>query len=162
MWENAQAIELWIRNLGSSHSNLVKEKVIPALPLKRLYEDSHSLEIEPCNGVELTFWFETQRLEAINITLISQDPEKLPAYSGKLPAPFNDLSNYREVHAKLGEPFKNRKGMSWEQDDKTFSIGGWDFYELDESLNSNCQVEFQYDEKLNVSLLTFSVFDRES
>jgi len=161
MWDNAQAIELWIRNLGKSHSCLVQNKVIPALPLKRLYENSHSLEVEPCPGVELSFWFETQRFEAINITVISQGPDAIPAYSGELPAPYTGLSSQSEVWAKLGEPYKSNGAMKFDSN-PPITIGGWDFYDGDSALNDNCQVEFQYDEHLRVNLITFSVFDRES
>ena len=162
MWEDAQAIELWIKNLGKSHSCLVQEKVIPALPLRRLYEDSQSLEIEPCPGIELSFWFETQRFEAIYISLISQDPDVIPAYAGALPSPFDRLKSQGDVHALLGLPFKSREGMTWNDEGRTFIIGGWDFYELGKSINPNCQIEFQYDEHFNIYLLSFAVFDKES
>jgi hypothetical protein len=160
MWENAQAIERWIRNLGKSHSSLVNSGVIPAVPLTRLYEDSQSLEVTPCPGIELSFWFETQRFEALYILRISQDPIKAPPYSGSLPAPFDTLKNQSDVRSVLGEPYRSNGPMSW--DNPTFKIGGWDFYELDESVNSNCQIEFQYDESLVISLLSFSVTDKES
>jgi hypothetical protein len=161
MWENAQAIELWIRNLGKSHSNLVNSGVIPAVPLTRLYEDSQSLEVTPCPGIELSFWFESQRFEAIYIVRISQDPIKAPAYCGSLPAQFDALKTQSDVRDTLGEPYSSRGPMSWEEP-HYFKIGGWDFYELDDKLNSNCQIEFQYNESLEISLLSFSVMDKES
>lgn len=161
MWENAQAIELWIKNLGKSHSSLVNSNIIPALPLEHLYEDSQSLEVQPCSGIELSFWFETQRFEAIYIYLISQDPERFQPYSGPLPMPFDLLKKQKDVHTTLGSPFKSN-GPMLEAETSSFKIGGWDFYELDSSLNPNCQVEFQYDGEMNVYLLSFSVFDKES
>jgi len=162
MWENAQAIELWIRNLGKSHSSLIHENLIPALPLKRLYDDSNSLGIEPCPGVELNFWFETQRFEEVVISLIPLDPSIHPPYSGSLPSPFDRLKSSADVHAEFGKPYKSNGAMAWETDGVSFAIGGWDFYELNENLHPNCQVEFQYDKTLNVSLLSFSLFDKES
>lgn len=161
MWENAQAIELWIKNLGKSHSSLVNSNIIPALPLGRLYDNSQSLEVEPCPGIELSFWFETQRFEAIYIYLISQNPSKALSYSGALPSPFDLLKTQKDVHSTMGVPFKSNGPMTWSEP-AAFKIGGWDFYELDTSLNSNCQVEFQYDEEMNIFLLSFSVFDKES
>jgi hypothetical protein len=161
MWENAQAIERWIRNLGKSHSSLVNSGVIPAVPLTRLYEDSHSLEIIPCDGIELSFWFETQRFEAIYIRRIAQDPIKAPAYSGPLPEPFEVLRTQEDVRAKFGTPYRFNGPMSWDEPGD-FRIGGWDFYELDEHIVPNCQFEFQYSERLEISLLSFSVMDKES
>lgn len=161
MWENAQAIERWIRNLGKSHSSLVNSGVIPAVPLTRLYEDSQSLEVVPCPGIELSFWFESQRFEALYIIKVSQDQTKAPAYSGSLPTPFDALKTQSDVRASLGEPFRSNGPMAWDEP-YSFTIGGWDFYELDEQLNTNCQIEFQYDESLNISLLSFSVADKES
>lgn len=160
MWENAQAIELWIKKLGKSYSNLVNSNLVPAQPLARLYEDSQSLEVEPCQGIELSFWFETQRFEAIYITLISQVPDQEQAYSGTLPPPFDLLKTQVDVRATLGAPYKSKGAESW-IGPPAFKMGGWDFYELDSSLNPNCQVEFQYDQKMNIYLLSFSVFDKE-
>jgi hypothetical protein len=161
MWESAQAIELWIRNLGKSHSSLVKLGVIPAVPLDRLIEDSHSLEVIPCSGIELSFWFESQRFEALHITRISQEPTKAPAYIGSLPKPFDTLRTQLDVRNALGAPYDSREPMSWGEPD-ILRIGGWDYYELDEDLYLNCQIEIQYSENMEVSLLSFSVMDKES
>lgn len=161
MWENAQAIELWIKNLGKSHSSLVQENLIPALPLKRLYDESNSLGIEPCAGIELNFWFETQRFEEIVISLIAQDP-KLPAYGGTLPSPFDTFENDVDVHAEFGEPYKSEPPASWMHGGVTLTTGAWEFYELDEGVYSGCRIEVHYSPEYKVATLCFSVFDKES
>lgn len=162
MWVNAQAIELWIRNLGKSYSDLVLREVIPAVPLSRNYEDSQSLEIEPCPGVELSFWFETQSFDAVYITLKPQEVANANFYQGDLPSPYNQLKTQEDVHHRLGQPYRSRGAMSWKDGETEFKMGGWDFYMTDESLHSSCEVEFQYDEDLQITLIGFSTKNKAS
>jgi hypothetical protein len=159
---NSEAIERWIRHLGKTHDFLVRQNLIPARPLERLYQDSHSLELEPCPGVELVFWFFSQRFEAIYVTLISRLESKLTVYEGKLPLPFTGLRNQTDVHAALGLPYRSNGPMKFECEENSISMGGWDFYGLSCEMNHNLHVEFQYDDNLDISVVVFSVFDRES
>lgn len=161
-WDNSEAIEQWIKHLGKRHDFLVRQNLIPARPLERLHLDSHSLELEPCPGIELVFWFFSQRFEAIYVTLVSRTEDRLEVYNGHLPRPFTGLKNQADVYAALGPPYRSNGPMKFNCGANAFSMGGWDFYGLDCEINHNLHVEFQYNEDLDISVVVFAVFDRES
>lgn len=161
MWQNAQAIELWIINLGKSHSSLINANLVPAIPLIRLYENSSTLELIPCPGVVLSFWFETQRFESLHISLAPQKNYVNQIYTGGLPAPYSSLKNRFDVIKILGLPYKSIDSQIL-KDNNFLGFSGWDFYEFNEASNSNFQVEFQYSATEEICTISFSLFDRES
>lgn len=52
---DATTIALWIKSLGRPYESLVSEGVIPNMPLQELYKGRDWLDIEPEDGVELSF-----------------------------------------------------------------------------------------------------------
>ncbi|MFJ7315447.1 DUF6392 family protein [Pseudomonas sp. NPDC098747] len=151
-------LELLITKLGASHSNLISDGIVSNKPLERLYQDSDSLELEPEPGLELIFYSDTERFEAIQITLGNNMGEKLEIYKGELPEGYAIATNQSLVRAIFGTPFQTKGPMEIPGTDIT--IGAIDSYVLNPDLNGTAFVYFQYAPDLRVDRIEFSVFDR--
>lgn len=148
-------IERWIKHLGGSYDSLVATGVIPDLPLQELYEDSDSLEIEPVQGIELSFWVETKDLELIRVS-IEDIPGGIPPFRGELPPPFADAMCQKQVHQIFGRPMfsKGARELSGT------GLGGWDTYQLSDTYHPAALLDFQFNEDLKVSNITFSLIEK--
>lgn len=152
-------LESWIKNLGGSHDHLVTQGIISSQPLHDLYGDGESLELEPESGVELSFWAETMRFEAIQITL--RDGVLgggTPVYAGELPAPYSVAKTQMQVRAIFGPPLRTTNSVEIPGSIET--MGGWDSYQLPHTLHDTALVDFQYSESLHVDRIVFSLIDR--
>lgn len=151
-------LERCLQNLGASYDQLVTKQIIPDLPLQTLYENSHSLEIEPERGLELSFWPETKRLEMIQITISNMTGEDSPVYSGSLPEPYTGATTQANVRAIFGQPLQFHKILKLPN--VTFTLGDLDSYQIATSLHEGAFVDFQYTEDLRVHRIIFSLIGR--
>ncbi|WP_324729590.1 DUF6392 family protein [Pseudomonas chlororaphis] len=154
---DSATLERWISNLGKSHDAMVAQGVISNQPLQDLYDSGDSLEIEPEPGIELSFWAETKRFEAIQITLRADPESGMAIYAGTLPAPYSAAVTQLEVRNAFGTPVRTvgpiaPPGMK--------KIGGWDSFQLPSSLHPEALVDFQYSEDLQVDRVVFALIDR--
>jgi hypothetical protein len=154
---DSATINRWIKNLGTSYDALIENEVITNLPLVELYEDSKSLEVEPAFGVELSFWAETQRFEAVHIILGGEREDGLPIYEGELPLPYSATMTQSEARNALGEPMFTKTPLQLHGLD---DIWGWDTYQVNIKLHPAAQVDLQYTEDMRIKRLIFSLFDR--
>lgn len=153
---NSGNIERLIKNLGCSYDALVANGVIDSLPLEDLYDDGESLVAEPLSGVELVFWAENSRFEIVYIVVAKT---KSPDNSGppvQLPAGYNEVNNQSEVRSIFGEPayFKGPLEL------QGTGLGGWDTYQVAQSLHPAVLVDFQYGAGLRLENLVFSLIDK--
>lgn len=149
-------MERLIKNLGCSYDALIANQVIDDLPLQDLYQDGESLEIEPVQGIELIFWPETQRFEAIYIFLTQESDNTPNAFSGELPPPFNSMNNQTEVHKLMGNPIFSKSAMEL----LGTELSGWDTYQLGSNWHPAAIVEFQYTHNMQISRICFSLIDK--
>lgn len=153
---DAATIERWIKNLGQPYDALIAEGVIPNMPLQELYKGRDWIDIEPADGLELSFWAETKRFERLFITLLKTTPSTV-AYKGELPKPFAPVMSQAEVRANFGEPMESQGPTKLPLNTMT---GGWDAYRLDPATHPKMKVVFQYTAALMVDTLVFSLIDR--
>lgn len=153
---NPNNIERLIRNLGCSYDALVDNKVIDNHPLQNLYEDGESLEVVPAPGVELIFWPDTLRFEAIHITLRDDQGHGVTLFGGDLPDLYDNMVDQTTVHQRLGKPIFG-KGLLELQGT---GLGGWDTYQINSELHPAALIEFQYSNSLKVNKIMFSLIDR--
>jgi len=151
-------LESWIKNLGGSHDHLVAQGIISNQPLHDLYGGGESLEIEPESGVELSFWAESLRFEAIQITLRGELNGEMPVYAGELPVPYAIAKTKHQVRAIFGEPLLTHEPMDIPNSVET--TGGGDSYQLPPTLHDAALVDFQYSADLQVDRLVFALIDR--
>ncbi len=152
---SATKIRNWINSLGLPFSNLVDQGIVSDSPLLALYEDSDTLDLEPVPGIELSFGAESKIFKAMYITVFSNDAADAPVYAGDLPPPYNDSLTKDKVREIFGNPLRSHGVMRFtEPVSKT--IGGWDFYMLDDFQNPGVQVEFQYDEQFKLEKMVFT------
>lgn len=154
---DAKTIERWISNLGRPYGTLVAEGVIPNLPLKELYKGRDWLDIEPEDGLELSFWAGTKCLETLYITLLKTTPSTVE-YKGELPKPFAPVMAQSGVRATFGEPIESKGPMKLPN---IGMVGGFDAYTLDPATHPNMKVSFQYTITMQVKTLVFSLIDRD-
>ncbi|HBO3041448.1 TPA: hypothetical protein L4Q92_000182 [Pseudomonas aeruginosa] len=154
---DAATIERWILSLGRPYDTLVAEGIIPNLPLQELYKGRDWLDIEPGDGLELSFWAETKRLEAVYITLLKTTPSTVP-YQGELPKPFTPMMSQAEVRANFGEPMASKGPVKMPQ--PMGMTGGWDAYRLDPATHRNMKLVLQYTADLRVDTLVFTLIDK--
>lgn len=74
---NTETISCWVKGIGRTYDELIAEKVIPNLPIMRLYEGSEWLTMTPHAGLELIFWADTRRLEKVLIVFSPRSKETL-------------------------------------------------------------------------------------
>lgn len=151
-------VESWIKNLGGSYDHLVHQGVIANQPLQDLYGGGESLELEPVHGVELSFWADTMRFEAIQIDLGGLLNGNGPVYTGVLPPPYNIATSQQQVRAIFGSPLRTHGAM--DIPDSILTMGGWDTYQVQPTLHEAVLVDFQYSADLRVDRLVFSLLDR--
>lgn len=149
-------IARWIKNLGRPYDTLVAEGIIPNLPLQELYKGRDWLDIEPADGLELSFEAKAKRLETIHIVLLST-MEGITEYKGELPRPFAQLMKQSEVRAHFGEPMESKGPTKLPMNT---AIGGWDAYQLNRSIHPNAKVIFTYAGSLQVKTLSFTLIDK--
>lgn len=154
----SENMERLIKNLGCSYDALIANNLIDKLPLKSLYEDDDSLEIEPAPGIELIFWPETLRFEVIYIRLEDEENNGTNVFKGQLPEPFASFSVQADVHKSLGTPAFTKNILELQGTGLT----GWDTYQVDQKLHPAALVEFQYTKNMRLSNLLFSLIDRSA
>lgn len=153
---NAATIERWIKNLGRPYDSLVAEGIIPNMPLQELYKGRDWIDIEPADGLELSFWAETKRFERIFITLLST-VEGATEYKGDLPRPFAAVMSQSAVRASFGEPMESQGPTKLPLNTM---VGGFDTYLLDPVTHPNMKVSFQYTIIMQVKTVVLSLVDR--
>lgn len=152
---DAATITRWIKSLGRPYDALAAEGIIPNLPLQELYKGRDWLDIEPADGLELSFWAETKRLESIYITLI-QTVDDQPVYQGELPQPFASEMDQASVRATFGPPRESKGPMKLPN---LPPMGGYDTYTLNAATHLNAQAMFQYTADMKVDTLIFTLVD---
>lgn len=148
-------LERLINNLGSSHENLVAGGVLSNEPLEDLYGSDSTLEVDLEPGVELSFWADTKRLEAMQITL--KDDDGLPVYKGSLPPPYAGATTKFNVRSIFGNPLRS---VGPEDLPESIAIKGWDSFQLPSSLHPAALVDFQYNADQQVAQIVFALIDR--
>lgn len=150
---DATTIALWIKSLGRPYESLVSEGVIPNMPLQELYKGRDWLDIEPEDGVELSFSADSKRLETLYITLVKA-VEGQSVYRGKVPLPLALSMSQADVKASFGVPLESKGPTKLPLNRKT---GGWDAYELEPSVYPNAKLIFKYAENYQVNTLVFTL-----
>ncbi|WP_312703375.1 DUF6392 family protein [Stutzerimonas nitrititolerans] len=152
---DAATITRWIKNLGRPYDALVAEEGIPNRPLTELYKGRDWLTLKPGNGLELSFWIETKRLESIYITLI-QTVDDQPVYQGELPQSFALEMDQASVRRTFGQPRESKGPMKLPN---LPPMGGYDVCTLDAATHPNVQAMFQYTADMKVDTLIFTLID---
>lgn len=150
---DARTIEQWIKNLGRPYDALVIENIIPDMPLQELYRGRDWLDIEPADGLELSFQAATMLLETLYITLVPAVPGQ-KVFGGELPAPFKAAMSRAEVRADFGQPLASKGPATLPLNRKT---GGWDAYQLEPSVYPDTQVIIKYAQDTAVNTLVFTL-----
>ena len=154
---NAATINKWIISLGQNYDELIAQGDIPDQPLIRLYPDCDRLDLTLEKGIEMTFWAETKRLEALFITLVRTLPSTIE-YEGTLPEPYTAEMTQSYVHAIFGEPFEFKGPIKMPQ--PMGQTGGWESYRLDPEIYPGKKVVFQYTAAMRVKTLVFTLIDK--
>jgi|CXWL01.2.fsa_nt_gi hypothetical protein len=150
---DASTIALWIKSLGRPYEALVSEGIIPNLPLQELYCGREWLDIEPEDGVELSFAAVSKNLEALYIVLI-QVVEGQSIYRGALPPPLTLAMSQADVKASFGLPYEHKGPTKLPLNRST---GGWDAYQLESSVHPNAKLIFKYTQSAQVNTLVFTL-----
>ncbi len=150
---DATTIALWIKSLGRPYESLVSEGIIPNMPLRELYKGRDWLDIEPEEGMELSFSAESKCLEALYIILVPAVEEQA-VYRGELPTPLALSMSQADVKASFGLPSESKGPTQLPLNRKT---GGWDAYELEASAYPNAKLMFKYAENRQVNTLVFTL-----
>lgn len=145
-----------ISNMGSSHSVLVDNGIIPDTELVHLYNDEDTLELEIAPGVELVFWSETRRFEMITLVFNRPSNNVEPDFKKILPNPLNDVINRLDVHKELGAPMFTKSEM----DLFPTELYGWDVYQLDAALHPEAILDIQYNKEMLISNIHISLMDK--
>jgi hypothetical protein len=156
MLSGAPAISGWIENLGKNLGYLIEASIIEDEASKYLYKSTSTYEIEPTEGVELVFDSESNILEAIYIVLIAQPGSTQSIYRGKLPEPYENLTQKSKVRSILGNPYKSELPFSIYLPE-LFEMGGIDFYDVEEPTCCNTTTEFHYTTHLDVAVVVFRI-----
>jgi len=152
---NASMIILLIKNLGRPYESLISEGVIPNIPLRELYEGRDWLDIEPEDGVELSFATDSRCLETLYV-ILAQTVEGQPVYRGKLPSPLALSMNKADIQELFGMPLESKGPTELPLNRKT---GGWDAYKLDSTIHSRAKMIFKYAQDYKVNTLVFTLYD---
>lgn len=151
---DATIINRWIKSLGRTYDELVTKGIIPDIPLQELYAGRDWLHIEPGAGLELDFGAENKHLAKLHIILI-QVVENQTIYSGELPAPFSLKMDKAGVRALLGNPISSKGTVKLPGG--LGMRGGWDVYRLQEEINPDAKVWFNYTADLMVYSIVFTL-----
>lgn len=152
---NSATLERLISNLGCTYGQLVADGIIPVLPLEDLYDSETTLEALPEDGMELCFWAEDQRLEAVQLTLEGDEGED--RYTGELPTAYRGIFTKLQVRSSFGKPLRSVGPMEL----PGYGLsGGWDCYQIPNDLHSAAQVDFQYQPNQMIKHLVFALIDR--
>lgn len=154
---NALKIEELIKNLGQTYEDLLLKSLIPDEELIEIFPGVDELYIQPEEGVEMSFWAETERFESLYITLL-KTPISTIEYRGELPAPYSLNMTQSTAHALFGEPFESSGPTKLPE--PTGKTGGWESYRLDPVLYPNSKVGFRYLTSMNVNTLVFTLIDK--
>lgn len=144
-----------INNLGRFQPHLIAEGVIQSNRLESLYDNETTLESLPEPGLELSFWSEDLRFEAIQIT-INSSFSSLPVYMGELPLPYSNVKTKLQVRSTFGKPLRSTGPIQLPGE----TVGGWDTYQVGVDLHPEALVDFQYSPDQQVEFLVFSLIDR--
>ncbi|HBP4890788.1 TPA: hypothetical protein L5621_006630 [Pseudomonas aeruginosa] len=129
------------------YSDLIAEGVIPGSPLKNLYIDDDTLQIEPESAIELHFDPQTMRLEEIGFILMDEPPGGFETYTGELPIPFFIPMDKAHVRHFMGAPIPSYNGFPWNF--------GNDRYLYRKNANTSVFVDIQYSRKQEVERIHF-------
>lgn len=152
---DSATLERLITCLGRTYEHLVADGIIPELPLEDLYESESTLEALPGEGVELCFWAEDHRFEAVQLTLEGEPGEEV--YSGELPSAFQGISTKLQVRSVFGKPIRSVNPIDIPEYGPS---GGWDCYQVSSYLHPAAQVDFQYQTDHKIKNLIFALIDR--
>ncbi|HBO4049209.1 DUF6392 family protein [Pseudomonas aeruginosa] len=155
---DAATINRWVKSLGRTYDELVREGVVPDRPLTPLLSGGESEELiqSSAPGVKLWFWAETKRLEKVMITLI-QSVEGQEVYAGELPAPFVLRMDQNGVRELLGKPLESKGPVKLPGG--LGMRGGWDAYLLQEKTHPSARVGFSYTADMKVKTLAFALLN---
>ena len=151
---NASQLEIYLKNIGRSHADLVSEQIVTAEKLIEVYPDPLTLYLEPEPGLYLVFWAETKVFESLLICRAKSFPDAV-IYQEELPSPYGDLVNRQVVLAALGQPYES-KGP-YKMPFPSGEVGGWDSFEILGGGYDNLGFTTDYDRQLNVVQLAFSL-----
>jgi hypothetical protein len=154
---SASKIEGWIKSLGQTHEYLLSESLIPDDELVEVFPGDDQVYLQPLEGISMTFWDESGRLEYFVITLVKVFPDE-PEYKGALPPPYSSNMDKIKVRDLFGVP-SGSSGPARVPNPIGWS-GGWDSYPLDQSLYPNVKVVFHYLPTDQVDTIAFSLIDK--
>lgn len=154
---SAATINKWIRALGQSYDELVAQGISFIQPPEALFLESALLDTEPEDGISLTFWAATERLETLFVTLKKSTPSTVE-YEGELPAPYKAGMTQSDVHSLFGEPMESKGPIKMPQ--PMGQTGGWESYPLDPAVYPGKKVVFQYTAAMEVKTLVFTLIDK--
>lgn len=154
---SAQLIEAWISVLGVGHDELLKRSLISGDDFIEIFPDDNELYLEPLIGISMSFWAETERFEALHITLLKSTPSTVE-YTGSLPEPYSLRMDQAKAHAILGKPLEYSGPIRMPE--PMGQTGGWESYALDPSIYPNVRLHLQYLESMEVSAIVFSLIDK--
>ncbi|MCY1185089.1 hypothetical protein D9M73_258400 [compost metagenome] len=113
------------------------------------------MELE--EGLTLGFWAETEKFEALYITLKKTTPSTAE-FKGVLPKPYSFEMTQSSVRALFGEPYEFRGPIKMPQ--PLGQTGGWDSYKFTYFKQDNVEVVFKYTAAMEVSCLVFALIDK--
>lgn len=152
---DSATLERLISNLGRTYEHLVADGIIPMLPLEDLYDSETTLEALPVPGLELCFWADGHRFEAMQLTLEGSDGEE--RYTGELPRVYQGISTKLQVRSSLGKPIRSVNPVDLPGYGPS---GGWDCYQVPGDMHPAAQVDFQYEPNHKIKHLVFALIDR--
>jgi hypothetical protein len=154
---SASNIENWIRNLGQTHEYLLSESLIPDDEVVEVFPDDDEVYLQPQKGICMTFRDKDGRFESFVITLVKMFPDE-PEYRGDLPTPYSLNMDKTTVHDLFGAPSHSSGPAKVPSPDGW--TGGWDSYQLDQSVYPNVEVVFHYLKTTQVDYIAFGLIDK--
>ncbi|MEG0245788.1 MAG: DUF6392 family protein [Pseudomonas sp.] len=147
----------WIESLGRTYAALVSDKIIQPSDFMVAFPGDDSVHLEPEEGVDFSFWAETEVLEAIIFTLKKTSPHQVEL-EGELPAPYAELNNKVKAHEYFGSPLNSRGPMKLPS--PLGNVGGWDQFDLGPHGYPNVYVMFKYTVEFDVMGVVFALIDK--
>ena len=153
----ALSIEAWIKCLGQTYDAILEKHLIPEEDFIELFPNIDELYLEPQEGISMTFWAETERFEALHITLIKTTPSTVE-YRGDPPPPYTLRMRRSDIHERLGKPLEYSGPIRMPE--PMGLTGGWEDYQLDSKAFPNIRLTVHYLESMDVSAISFALVDK--
>ncbi|NIF30124.1 hypothetical protein F3J44_27675 [Pantoea sp. Tr-811] len=157
-----EKLSAYLTGLGKPHDELVRQGGLPPGEFIEVYPGALSIYREIMPGLELRFWAEDQRFEALTISL-AEKATSSSVYSHELPEPYAKCLSRAMTLSVFGEPIQSQS--PYEKPASLGKSGGWDEFDIAGGEYEKLCVIFEYDVLMNVIRLCFSVketgYDRD-